>query len=73
MARLIKISQWEVTTEARSGGRCYGGPSVGGLNPPDLNELINEEIDKYARFKPRNLGWKGAKKELISVAPFRKI
>ena len=24
----------------------------------DLNKLVKEEIDKYARFTPQDLGWK---------------
>jgi hypothetical protein len=36
--------------------------SVGGLNQGDHNKLVKEEIDKYARFAPQDLGWKGAKK-----------
>jgi tripartite-type tricarboxylate transporter receptor subunit TctC len=26
--------------------------------PADLNKLVKEEIDKYARFTPQDLGWK---------------
>ena len=26
----------------------------------DLNKLVKEEIDKYARFTPQDLGWEGA-------------
>ncbi len=26
--------------------------------PADLNKLVKEEIEKYARFTPQDLGWK---------------